>query len=473
MTAADYGTGVCGAPYATGGGGTVLEHRYGAVLLVCLLTGDPVTELGDDATPVSVHFQASAISPVDDLLVAGSTPDGGERRVSIGVRRAPALVASDSASAQLLASYLRIVAGRWEELRAGRWRLCLAVTSPNASVRQLSALTEIARASDDAAQFRTEVARPGRTNQSVRARLPHIDALVTAAQAEVDSGNVRAEELTWRLLSSLRTRELRLEGADQTDRTHAVVALRTVTRDPGVVAADQLFSRLTELANSYAPAAAQVTMPRLRRDLSGTPLRTSPSRGGPHVTMRNAPFAVAADEFMSRRVAGSRVTVDGSAEQPVVVGDVPHEPPAYQPRAGLLAELDTGPETGQAQVVRALTGMRGVGKTHVAAAYARERIADGWRLVAWVNADSDSAVLAGLAAVAAELGIGDPQSDHGKVGEAVRHRLEVDGSRCLLVFDNAADPDALRPFLPAAGAARVLITSTRRSMGRLGAHVGV
>jgi hypothetical protein len=66
--------------YTTGGGGTVLEHRYGAVLLSHLLTGDSVPQLGDDATPVSVRFQASAFSPVDDLVVVGRTPNDAERQ---------------------------------------------------------------------------------------------------------------------------------------------------------------------------------------------------------------------------------------------------------------------------------------------------------------------------------------------------------------------------------------------------------
>ena len=42
-----------------------------------------------------------------------------------------------------------------------------------------------------------------------------------------------------------------------------------------------------------------------------------------------------------------------------------------------------------------------------------------------------------------------------------------------MVFDNAADADVLRPFVPAGGAARVLITSNRRSVANLGASVGV
>ena len=55
----------------------------------------------------------------------------------------------------------------------------------------------------------------------------------------------------------------------------------------------------------------------------------------------------------------------------------------------------------------------------------------------------------------------------------MRRRLEAGGDRCLLVFDNAADPADLLPFLPAAGNAQVLITSNERPVGDLGASVAV
>ena len=152
----------------------------------------------------------------------------------------------------------------------------------------------------------------------------------------------------------------------------------------------------------------------------------------------------------ARRPGGG--SLGGPVPAVVVAGEIPQEPLGFQPRADLLAALDTpGPES-RLRVVQALTGMRGVGKTHLAAAYARAKLAEGWRLVAWVNAEDQAGVLAGLAEAAAVLGLGARAGDAVAAGRAVRHRLEADGQRCLLVFDNATDPGLLRPFLPAAGA---------------------
>lgn len=61
------------------------------------------------------------------------------------------------------------------------------------------------------------------------------------------------------------------------------------------------------------------------------------------------------------------------------------------------------------------------------------------------------------------------QPDTKSAARAVRRRLEIDGDRCLLVFDNAADPELVQPFVPATGAARVIITSNHLSMANLGA----
>jgi tetratricopeptide (TPR) repeat protein len=178
-----------------------------------------------------------------------------------------------------------------------------------------------------------------------------------------------------------------------------------------------------------------------------------------------------------RELAEARRGTGGGSRRglvPAVVGDVPQEPAGFQPRADLLAELDApSPGCGRVSVVHAVTGMRGVGKTQLAAAYARARIDDGWRLVAWVNAEDSASMLGGLAAVAAALGLDDGTGDAAAAGRAVRHWLETGGDRCLLVFDNAAGLGDLLPFLPAAGAARVLITSNEQTVADLGAGVAV
>ena len=151
----------------------------------------------------------------------------------------------------------------------------------------------------------------------------------------------------------------------------------------------------------------------------------------------------------------------------LVVGDVPQEPAAFQPRAELMEALERGPGA-RVSVVFAVTGIRGVGKTQIAAAYARRRIAVGWRLVAWVDATGAAPVLAGLAQVAVAAGLGPAGEDAGVLAAGVRAWLEADGERRLVVFDNAADLDALRPFIPSAGAAQVVITSNRQSAAGLG-----
>ena len=162
-----------------------------------------------------------------------------------------------------------------------------------------------------------------------------------------------------------------------------------------------------------------------------------------------------------------------AASHQVVVGDIPLEPPGFRSRADLLAKLDR--TEARVLVIYPATGLLGPGTTQLAAAYARAKLADDWRLVAWVNAAETGSLQAGLAAVAEATGLTDGGSgrDIADAGQAVRHLLETDGDRCLLVFDDVADPEALRPFVPADGTAQVLITSTRQPTANLATAVPV
>ena len=181
------------------------------------------------------------------------------------------------------------------------------------------------------------------------------------------------------------------------------------------------------------------------------------------MTVVNPPVAGAREPQIpgppSREAAGDQL----------VVGDIPREAPGFRPRPYLLTELDRVD-----QGVQLLTGTLGAGSTQLAAAYARAKLAAGWRLVAWVNASNTGNLLAGLAAVADAVGLsaGGSRQDAADAGRIVRHWLETDGDNCLLVFDDAENPDVLREFVPV-GAARVLITSTRQRPANLRTGVSV
>jgi hypothetical protein len=261
------------SPYSTGGGGTALEHRYGAVLLSHLLAEDAVPMLGDDVALREVHFQgASAGSPVDDFVLTGDAPDGSRRRLSLAVRRAPSFVASHEPTVKLLGDFLKVVTAEWDEVFSGQWRLGLQVADRACSIDEIQDLCQIARAVGDAATFVTEVAIPGRTTASVRDRLPHITATISKASGGIGSTEITTNELTWRLLSHLLIMRVHLEGADESSRSEAVARLRDITRGGDLPAADGLFGRLVELAQGYGPTASRVTIALLRRDLAGFPL---------------------------------------------------------------------------------------------------------------------------------------------------------------------------------------------------------
>jgi tetratricopeptide (TPR) repeat protein len=155
----------------------------------------------------------------------------------------------------------------------------------------------------------------------------------------------------------------------------------------------------------------------------------------------------------------------------VVVGEIPREPPAFQPRHDLSDRLAA---VGGVTAVRALTGARGVGKTQLAAAYARARIAEGWPVIGWIVADDSSRMLEGLERLGRALGLITREDDSESAAAKVRGWLETEATgSCLVVFDNAVDPEAVRRWLPAGGRARIVVTSTSTAFEDFGISVGV
>jgi RNA polymerase sigma factor (sigma-70 family) len=183
---------------------------------------------------------------------------------------------------------------------------------------------------------------------------------------------------------------------------------------------------------------------------------------------------MASDQVTADDMSAVQEPLTPEATNPqVVVGDVPMEPSCFRPRVGLLTELDRA--NAQVSAIYAVTGLHGLGATQLAAAYARAKLAAGWRLVAWVNGADTGSLLTGLAAVADATGLADGDSGRGVMdaGAAVRDWLETDGDRCLLVFDDVSDSEVVQPFVPVGGKARVLIISNRQPPASLGSPVPV
>lgn len=259
------------SPYSTGGGGTVLEHRYAAVLLSALLTRGPLEELGDPLVEAhEIRLQARDSSRVDDIVIIGRRARGSDEFAAcIGVRRDPAVVPSDDATVKLIANYLRDVADHWGEFESGHRRLVLAVTNRSVHASQLSDLADLAKGLD-AADFRSQAAKSGPTNTDIRSRLRSFDAVVAKASkiSRLDVNALPADELTWRLLRNLSVQCLRLEGTDKRDRSHAVELLRPHAFEDSVESAEAAFSKIEHLVGGWASTAARVTEPMLRRALS-------------------------------------------------------------------------------------------------------------------------------------------------------------------------------------------------------------
>ena len=110
-----------------------------------------------------------------------------------------------------------------------------------------------------------------------------------------------------------------------------------------------------------------------------------------------------------------------------------------------------------------LTGMRGSGKTQLAAAVAARCEEEGWPLVAWIHAASRKEIIVGLYELALRIGIDAPKNIP---LEVIVRRLLVqlrssDEAARLFVFDNVENPDDLRDLIPEGAGVRTLITTPR------------
>lgn len=140
-------------------------------------------------------------------------------------------------------------------------------------------------------------------------------------------------------------------------------------------------------------------------------------------------------------------------------------------RDDLLAGLDTAlSRDGAGVITQAVSGLGGVGKTQLAAAYVAEH-RDEYDIAAWIRAeDGGTADLADLAVALALPVAGRTPPE--RAGDALAY-LAITERRWLLVLDNVPGPRALTE-LPPSGRGRVLVTSRHRGgYGAFGPELAV
>lgn len=256
------------SPYSTGGGGTRFEHRLGAVLLVHLLTDEPVLEL-NERRPVRVAFQQAPTTSVDDLVVTASAGAGASIRLEIAVRRSPEFIKSDQKTMALVAALVRAdLAAERDSEPLVEGRLAVAVSGQQTHTQEIAELADVARGQTTAEEFVNLIRTPGKF--ATHRRLNHLIGMVASALDEISAEDAGSPvHRCWSLLRRLWIMQVNLEAGHADDWTRLVGTLKRVALEPSDEAAVALRDRLEQLSAELAGNAGSVNAALLRRRLHG------------------------------------------------------------------------------------------------------------------------------------------------------------------------------------------------------------
>jgi len=163
---------------------------------------------------------------------------------------------------------------------------------------------------------------------------------------------------------------------------------------------------------------------------------------------------------------------------------LPADVHAFTGRVRELAELDrllpaggarAAAGTATALVISAVSGTAGVGKTALAVHWAhrvRDGFPDGQLYVNLHGYDRDQPLPAAeaLAGFLSALGVAGQDIPLEIWDRASRYRTEISGRRMLVLLDNAATVDQVRPLLPGTPSCAVLVTSRDTLAGLVALH---
>jgi len=156
-------------------------------------------------------------------------------------------------------------------------------------------------------------------------------------------------------------------------------------------------------------------------------------------------------------------------------------PPTAQPITSNLLRMTTcftGRRTVLKQVRRQLKakkhsaigqvigGLGGIGKTQTAIKYAHE-YQQHYEVRWWINADTEASLLSDVTRLLQQQGVPHDPSDPALIALALQSWMET-REQWLLIFDNADQPELLKPYLCDNPRGHLLITTRRDSLAGLG-----
>jgi DNA-binding SARP family transcriptional activator len=171
-------------------------------------------------------------------------------------------------------------------------------------------------------------------------------------------------------------------------------------------------------------------------------------------------------ELYQQILAGEVCAVPASAVRAVpapMLRQLPAGTSCFTGRAAELGRLDSALDTSLPQIT-VVTGTAGVGKTALAIHWAHKvagRFPDGQLYVNLRGYDTEDPMPPGaaLSSFLRALGMAGPAIPADTQDKAAAYRSLLAGRAMLIVLDNAADAEQVRPLLPAGPSCAVLVTS--------------
>jgi tetratricopeptide (TPR) repeat protein len=175
----------------------------------------------------------------------------------------------------------------------------------------------------------------------------------------------------------------------------------------------------------------------------------------------------------SEPLAGSTPTTKAPARTPTLSNIPINLPLHFLGRDEDLVAIDEALKRNQGRVaITALHGLRGVGKSTLAVAYADQRRED-YRATWWIRAETESTMRADLVSLGVRLKwIADKAEEEVSIDTTLA-KLGDDGSGVLLIYDNANNSREIQKYLPRGGAARIVVTSTAPDWRGVAAQVEI